>query len=45
MIPPEYLAYYLVVPIGFTEQRDMVLLAPTLWKKRQVEVIATINGD
>jgi hypothetical protein len=32
-IPPEYLAYYHAVPIGFTEQSDLVSPNPTRSKK------------
>lgn len=40
-----YLLYYPAVPIGFMEQSDILPLAPTRLKKRQVEVIAMMVAD
>ena len=45
MIPPEYLAYYTAIPIGFTEHSDPVPLAPTRSKKKHVEAIATMVNN
>lgn len=44
-IPSEYMAYYRAVPIGFTEQSNLVLLKPTCSKKIQIEAITMMVID
>ena len=44
--PPQYLAFYPAVPIGFTEHSDLVLLSPTRLKRRHVEaIVMMVTGD